>query len=737
MSSDKHPLDHHFLKAVRAQHFPKPIAKTRASDVGLDKTTFLDLFDTQLISRHLDFVARDLRADNKGFYTIGSSGHEAMASVGKVFHVSDMAFLHYRSAGFFIQRAKMKPEINIIRDLLLSLLASRDDPASGGHHKVFGSVPLNIPPQTSTVASHLPKAVGAAASIERARRLGIERNLPDDSVVVCCFGDGSINHASALAAFNTAQWVTQGNYPLPIVFICEDNGLGISVRTPKHWVRNTMNHQPYLHYIAADGFQLADTFHAAKEAEFFARVKRRPVFLHIHCERLMGHAGSDHELHYRTDAEIAHDEDNDPLLHSARDLIAQYALSPDDVIELYENVRTKIQTELDCMLPTQCLTTADEVMSSIIPPKRDIDLPPLPDDKTRKKVFGKKYAKLKKKNHLALNINLALTDIMLQYKNTMVFGEDVAKKGGIYRVTADLLEVFRPARVFNSLLDETSILGYAMGHAHNGFIPIPEIQFLSFLHTAEDQLRGEAATLPFFSNGQFANSMVIRIPGFAYQKGIGGHFHNDNSIAVLRDIPGIVIACPSTPTSAVLLLRRCMQLAYQEQRVVVFLEPIALYMQKDCHQEGDKLWLGEYPEQSKVATFNEPVISGESEDVAIITYGNGHFLSQQAAKNLHDMHQLPIKIIDLQWLAPLNEEVIIQAVSNVKHVVIVDECRKTGSLSEQLVAVLVARDYKGSIDCITGEDSFIPLGDAAACVLPSRDKIIKKILQRTHLPPLP
>ena len=126
--------------------------------------------------------------------------------------------------------------------------------------------------------------------------------------------------------------------------------------------------------------------------------------------------------------------------------------------------------------------------------------------------------------------------------------------------------------------------------AHNNILPIPEIQFLAYLHNAEDQVRGEAATLSFFSNGQYTNPMVIRIAGLAYQKGFGGHFHNDNSFNVLRDIPGVIVACPSNGADAVAMLNESVRLAREEQRIVVFLEPIALYMTKDLHEDKDTEW---------------------------------------------------------------------------------------------------------------------------------------------------
>ena len=144
-------------------------------------------------------------------------------------------------------------------------------------------------------------------------------------------------------------------------------------------------------------------------------------------------------------------------------------------------------------------------------------------------------------------------------------------------------------------MDETSIIGFASGLAHNGFLPIPEIQFLAYFHNAEDQIRGEAATLSFFSKGKFTNPMVLRVPGLAYQKGFGGHFHNDNSLTIFRDIPGIILEVPSNREDAVKMLRTSVREAYLNGRIVIFIEPIALYMTKDLIKEKDGKWLFNYP----------------------------------------------------------------------------------------------------------------------------------------------
>jgi 2-oxoisovalerate dehydrogenase E1 component len=273
----------------------------------------------------------------------------------------------------------------------------------------------------------------------------------------------------------------------------------------------------------------------------------------------------------------------------------------------------------------------------------------------------------------------------------------------------------------------------AIGLAHNGFLPMPEIQFLAYVHNAEDQIRGEAATLPFFSNGQFTNPMVIRIAGLAYQRGFGGHFHNDNSFAVFRDIPGLIIACPSNGADAVEMLRESVRLAQEEQRVVIFIEPIALYMKKDLHQEGDSLWSFDYvpPKDAKPIKTGQLGCFGKGKDLCIISYGNGYYLSRQAEQLLAESG-IHCTVIDLRWLAPLDENAIVKAIGNIKNVLIVDECRQTGSISEALITLLVEHDEDFStrkVERLTAHDSFIPLGAASYQVLPSCELIVEQAKQ--------
>ncbi|WP_281708046.1 dehydrogenase E1 component subunit alpha/beta [Phaeobacter italicus] len=688
----------------------------------------VSIYRAQVLSRALDRTSRAMQKAGQGFYTIGSSGHEGMAAVARALRPTDMAFLHYRDAAFQIARADQVPGQNIAWDMLLSFACSREDPTSGGRHKVLGSKALMIPPQTSTIASHLPKAVGAAYSIGAARRHDPEhRVLPQDGLVMCSFGDASANHSTAQGAINTACWALVQSTPLPLLFVCEDNGIGISTKTPKGWIEASMSHRPGMRYFQADGLNIHDTYEVACEAARYVREQRKPAFLHVRTVRLYGHAGADVPTTYLSKAEVEADEANDPLLHSVRLLSQAGTLSRQEAAQIYTDTCARVERIRSEAVTRPHLETATDVSASLIPPARTCRSGNGPSPEARADVFGSDLRAQSEPQPMSRLINWALTDLMLEHGELVAMGEDVGRKGGVYGVTQKLQQRFGPDRVIDTLLDEQSILGLAIGMGHNGFVPIPEIQFLAYLHNAEDQIRGEAATLPFFSNGQFANPMVLRIAGLGYQKGFGGHFHNDNSLAVLRDIPGIVIACPSDGAEAAMMLREAVRLAREEQRVVVFIEPIALYPMRDLHEAKDGAWMRSYPSPDQRIALGDVGVHGEGTDLAIVTYGNGRYLSTQAQAELHNQG-VNARVIDLRWLAPLPKDALLAATKECSRILIVDECRTTGSQSEGLMAMFHEAGTS-QLARVVAEDCFIPTGPAYAATLPSKDSIVAAALR--------
>ena len=724
-------IDKNFIEFVKTGKLPSSRISLKLSQTDLKPSDLVRIFESQVESRHMDLKARTLKEKGKCFYTIGSSGHEGNAVIGHVFPYSDMAFLHYRSGAFFIQRSKQIFGTTPIYDLALSFVASSEDPISGGRHKVIGNKKLNIPPQTSTIASHLPKAVGTAFSIDKAGDLDIgEKKLKKDSIVLCSFGDATVNHSTALSAFNTASWISYLGGHVPIIFICEDNETGISVPTEKNYIEKSFKNRVGMQYEVCDGLHLIDLIIKSQRVEHDCRTQRSPFFFHMKTVRLMGHAGSDVEFGYRSLEEIETTEFNDPLLHSSRILIENNILSSEEIISIYEFEKNRVHYIFETATRKPKLQSTKKVIDTVIANDNNQKIPNSPTEENRKNVFGKEYDRLKQKQHMAKLINYALVDIMLRFKNALIFGEDIAQKGGVYHVTADLYNKFGVRRVFNSPLDETSIIGFAMGFAHNGFIPIPEIQFLAYFHNAEDQLRGEAATLPFFSKGQFTNPMVLRVPGLAYQRGFGGHFHNDNSLAVFRDIPGIILGVPSHGADAVKMLRTALREAYENGRVVVFVEPIALYMTKDLHEQKDEKWKFQYPNLEDEIPLGEFCEYGKGKSLTILTYGNGLFLSLQAKPEIEKRLKIKIKVIDLRWLSEINIPNLLKSIGTCNKVLIVDECRKTGCHGEGLLTQLESESKKTlNIKLHAADDCFIPLGDAAMLTLPSRESIINNSIK--------
>ena len=721
-----------FVAKVGGGTLPRRQLALAPEAVGLAGETVVELFYSQCMSRQLDRISRRLQARGEGFYTIGSSGHENNAAVAEALRLDDMAFLHYRSNAFQIHRSKKLAGQTPAWDMLLSFAASAEDPISGGRHKVIGSKPLFIPPQTSTIASHLPKAVGAAFSIGIARMLKLEEAvLPPDAIILASFGDASANHSTAQGAINCAAWAAWQGTPMPLVFLCEDNGIGISTKTPRGWIGAAFEHRGGLDYVHCSGLDMVDAYRGACEAARNARLRRRPVFLHMDMVRLYGHAGSDVQTAYLTKAQVEADEERDPLVHSAALLLEQGLLSEREILDVYNETEATLTRVAEQAIRRPKLVTSAEVMASIVPPKRAPGRANTPTPEERTALFARDAGMMDKPQHMARLISWTLADLMLAHKEIVVAGEDVGPKGGVYNCTAKLHDRFGPARVINTLLDEQSILGLGIGAAHNGLLPITEIQFLAYVHNAEDQLRGEAATLSFFSNGQYTNPMVVRIAGLGYQKGFGGHFHNDNSLAVFRDIPGLILAVPSNGADAVEMLRECVRLAREEQRVVIFVEPIALYMTRDLHEKDDALWTATYkaPGNAKPIRLGEVGVHGDGKDLAIVTYGNGYYLSRQAEKILAEDHKVMARVIDLRWLAPLPEEALLEAVAGAERILIVDECRKTGSQSEALMALFAERSPGMPCRRIAADDSFIPLGRAATLTLPSRDSIVAAALE--------
>ena len=730
LPADLHPIETALLEQAAT-------AAPGASPAAVDPLTTATLLEAEVTSRLIDHTARWLRAEHGiGSYTIGSAGHEANAAVALALRPTDPALLHYRSGGFYMARSMQARQLGLatgdpVIEVLRGMLAKSTDQIAGGRHKVFGNASLSIIPQTSTISSHLPRAVGLAISLSLGNA-STPTKWPGDAVVVCSFGDASLNHSTAQGALNWAGHAAANGQRVPVVFVCEDNGIGLSVTNPSGWVTASVANRAGLQSIRVDGSAPGATLDRIRGLVDEVRTSGRPALVHLDTVRFLGHAGTDVETAYRSPADLAADRARDPIRGALQLAVDHDVCTGAEFVEWYLDLRAAIRdTALELRTEPELLT-ADEVMapltdmSASLPtptgtptdarPPRDVAIDTVNDEPLT----------------LARTINRALADVLDADPTTLVFGEDVGRKGGVYGVTRGLQQRIGADRVFDTLLDEQSILGLSLGAGLNGFLPVPEIQYLAYLHNAEDQLRGEAATQAFFSNRQFLNPMVVRVASYGYQKGFGGHFHNDNSVAVLRDIPGLVIASPSHPSDAAGMLRTCLDHSRATGAVCIYLEPIARYHDTDLHEPGDGVWTAAYDPRPIAVGSTRTWGNDRTADLTVLTFGNGLHLSLRAQRELQVAHHLNADVVDLRWLAPLPVAEMLRAAETTGRVLVVDETRRTGGVGEGIVAELIDAGFSGSIGRVAARDSFIPLGAAANLVLVDVDEIVAAARTLTH-----
>ncbi|BFU46255.1 transketolase C-terminal domain-containing protein [Krasilnikovia sp. MM14-A1004] len=765
-------LDERFRDAVSA--LPSPSSRRTPDEPvrdGADLTgaRARQLFDAQLTSRHLDLAARWLRSFNEGFHPVGAAGHEGSAAVAAALRADDPALLHDRSAGFYCARAVAvalaspvptgagptpaagaaddepgDPYVEAARDVLRSVVASANEPMSGGRHQALGRTDLHIVPTTSAAAGHLPRAVGLAFGLARADELdGVTGPWPADAIVIASVRAAAVDHADAVTALNDAGRHDHAGQRLPLLFVCEDDGPGRAEGSPTGWVADMLRSRPGLRYTAADGCDLAATYEAAAEAAAWVREHRRPAVLHLSMVPLLRPAGADAGRAAngipaaRTPADrLAEDLARDPLVGAARLLVEAGLAGPDELIARYDEVGWQVRKVAEEVLSEPKLTTAAEVVAPLAP-RRPVRVARTVADvaaraagagaAARAAAFGGRVPEENGPLTLAQTISAALSDVLLATAGALVFGDAVTARGGT-GITAQLRERFGPARVFDTSGDETSVLGLALGAGLAGLLPIPQIRHLAHLHHAAGQLRGEAATLPFLSAGGLRNPLVVRVAGFAHGQPSGEHVTDDHSVAALRDVPGLVVAVPARPADAAPMLRSCLAAAAVDGSVCVYLEPVALYHTRDLHQPGDNEWLAPYAPPQEWATGHLPIGRartypiGSGEDLTILTFGNGVRMSLRVAARLAQ-EGYGSRVVDLRWLNPLPTADLVREAAATGRVLIVDETRRSGGVGEGVLAALVDGGFVGAARRIAAADSFIPLGPAAQHVLIGEDAI--------------
>lgn len=290
-------------------------------------------------------------------------------------------------------------------------------------------------------------------------------------------------------------------------------------------------------------------------------------------------------------------------------------------------------------------------------------------------------------------INDALHEEMANDDRTVVFGEDVAESGGVFRATDGLLEAFGEERVLDTPLSEIAIAGAAVGLATHGYRPIAEIQFSGFLPPAFDQLVTNASRIRWRTRGELTAPMVVRTP---YGAGVRALEHHSESLeAVYGHIPGLKVVIPSTPADAKGLLLG----SNRDPDPVLFMEPKHVY----------RSFREELPEGTHTVPLGKAAIRREGTDVTVVSWGAMMHPTQEALDNLDGVDA---ELIDLRSISPLDTETVVESVKKTGRCVVVHEAAKTGGLAGE-IAACIAEDallyLEAPIERVTGFDAPVPL----------------------------
>lgn len=316
------------------------------------------------------------------------------------------------------------------------------------------------------------------------------------------------------------------------------------------------------------------------------------------------------------------------------------------------------------------------------------------------------------KMNLVQAINSTLAYEMERDPRIVILGEDVGVNGGVFRVTDGLAAKFGSERVQNTPLDESGIMGIAIGLALGGMIPVPEIQFEGFLGPAYDQLVNHAGRMRTRSRGRFTVPMTVRVP-------VGGgihapELHSDSPEAIYAHHPGLKVVMPCTPYDAKGLLLS----ALRDPDPVVFFEPKRVY----------RSFVEEVPEEEYLIPIGEAKVVSEGEDITVVTWGAPVFQALEAMDQLPD--DVSVELIDLRTCYPIDIDTIAASVEKTGRCVVVHEAPKTAGLGAEISALIQERCFlhlEAPVQRVTGFDTIMPYYKLELEYLPEAPRIKKSI----------
>jgi len=652
-----------------------------------------------------------------------SRGHEAIQiALGLQLLPQDYAFPYYRDDATLLSFG-LEPY-----DLMLQLLAKKEDPFSGGrtyysHPSLKDDDKPKIPHQSSATGMQAIPATGVAMGMQYKELQGLDDySLDSDPVsssavdnslkpiTVCSLGDASVTEGEIAEAFQMAALKQ-----MPILYLVQDNGWDISANAAETRAQNAFEYAQGFHGLEAisiDGANFTESYEALEKVIKTIRTERRPFLVHAKVPLLNHHTSGVRMEWYRDDLDEARSRDPYPVI---KQQLLDAGFSKSEINDIENSAKAKVQSDFEKALKAEDPKPEDLFTYDFVPT-------PITEEKGTRALEGADKVVMV---DCAL---FAVEELMRAHKECLLYGQDVGGRlGGVFREAATLAQKFGDDRVFNTPIQEAFIVGSTVGMSAVGLKPIVEVQFADYIWPGLNQLFTEVSRSCYLSNGKWPVSMILRVPIGAY--GSGGPYHSSSVESVITNIRGIKIAYPSNGAD----LKGLIKAAYHDPNPVVILEHKGLYWSKVPGTHGAT---SVEPSEDYVLPFGKAWVLQEIwkqddlETLTIVTYGMGVHWAINASEALEMQDQ--IEVIDLRTLFPLDEDTVMKSVKKTGKCLVVTEEPSNNSFARALAGKIQEDCFKyldAPVMTIGSENMpAIPLNSTLEeTMIPSTEKVKVKI----------